>query len=225
MQLHEQYRPSTWEEVIGQDKAVAQFRAIARRGVGGRAFWISGASGTGKTTIARLIADEIADPFNVNEIDATDCSPAALRAIESAMSFYGMGDKPGRAYIVNEAHGLRQDTIRQLLVLLERLPAHVIVIFTTTLEGEDRLFDGQIDAHPLLSRCACLDLTTRDLARVFAEHAKRIAETEQLDGQSIAAYVDLAEEHDCNLRAMLQAIEAGVMNEDSETDTPVVRRV
>ena len=68
MQLHEQYRPTTWGGVVGQDEAVKRFRTIAKRGVGGRAFWIAGPSGTGKTTIARLIAAEIADPFNRIEL-------------------------------------------------------------------------------------------------------------------------------------------------------------
>ena len=52
MNLYEKYRPQTFEEVLGQDKAVAKIRRIIDRGWGGQAFWISGASGTGKTTLA-----------------------------------------------------------------------------------------------------------------------------------------------------------------------------
>ncbi len=43
--LYEQYRPKRWDDVIGQDKAVRRAQAIASRGYGARAFWISGASG------------------------------------------------------------------------------------------------------------------------------------------------------------------------------------
>ena len=81
------------------------------------------------------------------------------------MALYGLGDKPGRAFIVNEAHGLRKDTIRQLLVLLERLPNHVVMIFTTTNEGQESLFDDYSDANPLLSRCARLDLARRGVCQ------------------------------------------------------------
>ena len=155
--LHEQYRPRSWSDVVGQDKAVAKIKAVARRGLAGRAFWISGQSGTGKTTIARLIAAEVASDVCTQELDATDLTPARLREIEKSMSQYGGWGKTGRAYIVNEAHGLRKDTIRQLLVLLERLPRHVVVIFTTTNDGQESLFDDHEDAHPLLSRCTAFD--------------------------------------------------------------------
>ncbi len=46
-----------------------------------------------------------------------------------------VGSTQTKAVIVNESHGLRKDTIRQLLVLLERLPAHVVFVFTTTTDG------------------------------------------------------------------------------------------
>jgi DNA polymerase III delta prime subunit len=58
MQLTERYRPASWDEVVGQEKVVARIKAIALRGLGRRALWLSGASGTGKTTIARLVARE-----------------------------------------------------------------------------------------------------------------------------------------------------------------------
>jgi replication-associated recombination protein RarA len=212
MQLFEKHRPQTLAEVVGQDRAVAQIQGIqARTGFGGRAVWISGASGTGKTTLGRIIAGTIADPWMVTEYDsADDFGAAELESMRETMGMTGMG-KGGRAWILNEAHSLRRSIIRPLLGILERLPAHCVVVFTTTRDGEDALFEDQIDAGPLLSRCLPLRLTTQGLAKAFAERVAGIAKAEGLDGRPIADYVKLAQRCHNNARAMLVEVEAGAM--------------
>jgi len=208
MNIYEKYRPATWGAVVGQDKVIEQIKTLSQRGLAGRSYWITGQSGTGKTTIARLLAAEIADSWYIEEIDATTITAAALAKIESGFQTYSLG-KGGRALIVNEAHGLNKAAVRQFLVLLERLPSHVVVIFTTTCEGQLTFFEDKQDASPLLSRCIRLDLARRGLAEPFAQRCFEIAQQEGLNGQPLERYIRLAKDNRNNFRAMLQAVELG----------------
>lgn len=208
--LSEKHRPAILERVIGQDKAVKTIGRFIKSGVGGRSFWISGISGSGKTTLAKIIAASIADDMYITEIDCADMLTASmLDKIEKDIQYRGFGS--GKAIIVNEAHGLNKRAIRRLLGLLERLPDYVVVCFTTTRQGQEKLFEDNIDASPLLSRCVQISLTSQGLAKVFAEHCQGIAIAEKLDGKPIESYVRLAQKHKNNMRAMLMDIESGYM--------------
>lgn len=212
MQLSEQYRPRTWTEVIGQDAALQKIDLLRPRGLGGRAYFLSGPSGTGKTTIARLLAGELAEPMNVDELDAQELTAPRVRDLASSLRTYGMGSKPGRAVIVNEAHGLRADAVRAFLVTLEAIPPHGVYLFTTTTDGAAELFESQADAAPLLSRCIRLPLARQGLAEPFARHLLQLAYREGLaDGAGDDAALRIVREHRNNLRAALQAVEAGAL--------------
>jgi len=213
--LFEKYRPGTWENVIGHKHVKIAISRMKDRGdLGGRGFWITGPSGVGKTTLGYLIAGDICDPENFIELDAGEITPAKLADLERNLRYTAIGEKPGRAVLINESHGLRQDSIRKLLVMLERIPNHCCWIFTTTTVAM-QLFDG-IDASPLLSRCIEFRLEGKRYIESFAQRAKEIAETEGLGGASLPEYVDLVKRCESNLRRTLCEIEAGLMVRDFE---------
>ena len=213
--LHEKYRPRVWGDLVGQDRAVKTARQLIERpGFQCGAFWIECAgencSGTGKTSLAWLIARALADDFFIRPISGSDLTRSALRDIERSAYLTTWSDhKPFRVLIVDEAHALPASCVDALLKFLEALPTHFVVIFTTTRKVDQGLFGD--DCGPFASRCYQIRLTNQGLAEAFAKRAKWIAKAEGLDGKPMAAYVRLVQTSKNNLRAVIQRIESGAM--------------
>jgi len=207
--LFEQYRPKNWSEVVGQDRVIARISQLRRRGLSGRCYWLTGSSGSGKSSIARLIASEVADEWSTEELDAQWCTPSRLSEIERQSNTRPLGGR-GWAFVVNESHALSTAAVRQLLVATERLSPWSTWVFTTTTESQET-FESGTDAAPLLSRCIVLPLARRDLARAFAERCRQVAIAERLDGRPIEDYLALAKRCRNNLRQMLCEVESGAM--------------
>jgi len=211
MMLYQKYRPRSWNEVVGQDEAVLVLDRLRKVSLGGRALWISGLSGTGKSSLAMLAAQEVADPLNIEEYDAGRLTDKGVEQIERSLHYYRIGKKSGAAILINEAHAMKAPVVRQLLVTLERIPSHAVWVFTTTFHGQLSLFDKSDDAHPLLSRCICITMKGTGLELPFALRAREIARAEGLDGADLEAYIELARACRSNLREMLNILESGAM--------------
>ena len=140
-----------------------------------------------------------------------EVTAVVLRQLSDDLHLYGGGERGGRAWIINEAHGLRKPIIRAFDGILERLPSHCVVLFTTNRGGHEKLFEDDIEPDALLSRCHPLALTNQGLAKLFAARAREIAIAEGLNGRPEADYVKLVQRCKNNMRAVLQAIEAGKM--------------
>lgn len=223
--LYEEYRPRDWSEVCGQSKAIARINTLRRRGLEGRIYWITGQSGTGKTTIARLIAEEVADPCIVEELDGSKLLTARVDAIEQQCHGRPIGGRPW-CFIINEAHRLTSNIVGRLNTTFEKdvVQRNSTWIFTTTNDGQAKLFDDEIETSPFSSRVQVIALARRGLAECtsaqgrkqpgpFALRAQQIARAENMDGRPIADYVALVKRCRNNLRMAIQEIEAGAMLE------------
>jgi replication-associated recombination protein RarA len=207
MQLTEKYRPRTYAEVIAQPKAVGILQRLDLRG---KSVWLQGQSGVGKTSLAKIMADSVADRLYQTEIVARKLTFDTLKTwFDDTMktTLFGSG---GFALIVNEAHGLSKPVIELFLDVLENLRDNSVVIFTTTKEGAD-LFEEKVDYSPFKSRCITIQLAQRDLCKPFAARLKEIATIENLDGRPITDYETLVKDCRNNFREALNRIAAGAM--------------
>jgi replication-associated recombination protein RarA len=215
--IYEKYRPARLSQIVGQDKAVGIVRRMAARqsvsgaagGLGGQAFFISGKSGTGKTTLARIIAASVADEFFIEEHNAEDFTKDDLNRIVKAQRLCAWG-KGGRAVIINEAHRLRANIVTSLLTALEPISPRMTWVFTTTIDGLGLFEDEKLDAGPLLSRCTPLALTSQGVAPKFARLLQGIARREHCDGEALSWYLNKVNGASGNMRAALQELQTRI---------------
>lgn len=131
--LYRKYRPESWSEVIGQDHIVRAISGALETGKVSHAYLLCGPRGTGKTTIARIIAHELGTSVNdIYEMDA-----ASNRRIEDVRYINDNiqtlpFDSKYKIYILDEVHMFTKEAWNALLKTIEEPPAHVIFILATT---------------------------------------------------------------------------------------------
>jgi DNA polymerase III subunit gamma/tau len=213
------YRPSTFDEVVGQTHVTTTLKNAIQTNRISHAYLFTGPRGTGKTTVARILAKAlnckegptpqpcnhcdsckeiaIGRSLDVMEIDgASNNSVDDIRALRENIR-YVPSQARYKVYIIDEVHMLSDSAFNALLKTLEEPPAHAIFIFATT------------EPHKLpqtvLSRCQRFDfrrIPITDLVKTI----KDIAEKENLEIEKEASYI-LARRADGSLRDLLSLLD------------------
>jgi DNA polymerase III subunit gamma/tau len=152
--LYRKYRPQSFDEVVGQEAVVRTLKNAIAAGQVRQAYLFAGPRGTGKTSMARILAKSLncvlgptAEPDGTCNTCRTIASGTSLDVIEmDAASQRGIDDireirdrvvlQPveGRykVYILDEAHQLTDAAWNALLKLIEEPPPHLVFVFCTT---------------------------------------------------------------------------------------------
>lgn len=152
--LYRKYRPQTFSEVIGQEHVVQTLTNAISSGMISHAYLFSGPRGSGKTSVARLLAKALncqnlqgSDPCNscsscleINQgsaLDLIEIDAASNRGIDEIRELRdGIKFAPAKSkykvFIIDESHQLTKEAANALLKTLEEPPPHAIFVLATT---------------------------------------------------------------------------------------------
>lgn len=180
MSFYRKYRPANFDEVLGQNAAVATLQSIAKTENIPHAYIFCGGHGTGKTSIARIFAKALGtDSQDIYEMDAaSNRGIDEARDLREAIHTMPVFSKY-KVYILDEAHMLTKEASNALLKTLEEPPSHIIFILCTT--DADKLLST------IRSRCQIIDFkraTHEDLVKQITHVAKQ--EKIKIDKESVS---------------------------------------
>jgi len=152
--LYRKYRPQTFEEVVGQDHITHTLSNALKRNMISHAYLFCGPRGTGKTSVAKILAKALncekgPTPIPCNKcnaclqinsgsfVDVFEIDAASNRGIDEIRNLrekihFLPADGRVKVYIIDEVHMLTREAFNALLKTLEEPPPHVIFVLATT---------------------------------------------------------------------------------------------
>lgn len=127
------YRPATWEDVTEQASTTTILQQQLRSGEVKNAYLFCGPAGCGKTTCARIFANEI----NKGEGNPIELDAASNNGVEDVREIIQQAktkslDSEYKIFIIDECHALSNSAWQAMLKIIEEPPAKSIFIFCTT---------------------------------------------------------------------------------------------
>jgi DNA polymerase III gamma/tau subunit len=137
MSLYHKYRPTTFDKVLGCETTVAKLKNMVQRGTVPNVILFLGPSGTGKTTLARILKAEL----KCSDLDFVELNSASYRGIDSIREIQRLmhlapADGPVRVWLLDEVASLSKDAMNASLKMLEDQPKHVYFFLCTTDPGK-----------------------------------------------------------------------------------------
>lgn len=238
--LARKYRPTVFEDLIGQEALVRTLSNAIKTGRLAHAFLLTGIRGVGKTTTARLIAralncvgpdgnggptiqpcGECANCKMITEdrhMDVIEMDAASRTGVESMRELidtvhYAPTNARYKIYIIDEVHMLSNSAFNALLKTLEEPPPHVKFIFATT---ELRKIPVTI-----LSRCQTFDLKRID-ADELTQHLSKICGKESVEAEETALQL-IANAAEGSVRDSLSLLDQAIAHGTDEDGKALVK--
>jgi len=131
--LSTKHRPTKFKNFLGNEETIQALRALTKREDMPHSLLFTGPSGTGKTTLARIVVNKLqCSSHDFQEMNTADFRGIdSIRDVVRTMSLSPMNG-PCRVWLLDEAHQLSKDAQHALLKALEDTPKHVYFMLATT---------------------------------------------------------------------------------------------